>query len=287
LANIAIVTDSTADIPKKIYDMHKITIVPLTVVFGDESYKADGIDLPIDDFYKKLKVSKNLPKTIQPSPGDFIVVYRELLKNYDQIISIHISKKMSGTVDSALIARKEFPDKKIEIIDSQLVHMPLGFLAIEAAMMAKKGDSIEKIRDRINFLKPNMKSLFVPKTLEYLQKGGRIGRAKSLIASLLEIKPILTLNYGEVSPYKNTRRWNQAKDEIIASMKIILPSPENLIVSVGDLDLKEDGEEMAERIKSELNPAELIRVDFGIIVGAHLGPAIGISFYDRIWQKDY
>ena len=281
MGRTAIVTDSTADIPKKLCDKYKITIVPLTVVFGDESYKADGIDLSIADFYKKLKISKSLPKTIQPAPGDFIVVYRELLKNYDQIISVHISKKMSGTVDSALIAKKEFPDEKIEVIDSQLVHMPLGFLAIEAARMSEKGDSIEQIKDRINFLKPNMKSLFVPKTLEYLQKGGRIGRAKSLIASLLEIKPILTLNYGEVSPYKNTRRWNQAKDEIIASMKIILPSPENLVVSVGDLDLKEDGEEMIKRIKAELNPVELIRVDFGIIVGAHLGPAIGISFYDR------
>ncbi len=281
MEKIAIVTDSTADIPKKLYEKYKITIVPLTVIFGDESYKADGVDLSIKDFYEKLKISKQLPKTVQPSPGDFIVIYKELLKNYDAIISIHISKKMSGTVDSALIAKKEFQDKKIEVVDSRLVHMPLGFLAIEAAMMAEKGASIEQILDRINMLKPNMKSLFVPKTLEYLQKGGRIGRAKSLIASLLEIKPILTINYGEVSPYKNTRRWNQAKEEILTSMKVILPSPENLIVSVGDLDLKEDGEEMAERIKAEFNPRELIRVDFGIIVGAHLGPAIGITFYDR------
>lgn len=281
MKKIAIVTDNTADIPKKLYEKYKITIVPLTVIFGDESYKADGVDLSIKDFYEKLKVSKQLPKTVQPSPGDFIIIYKELLKNYDAIISIHISKKMSGTVDSALIAKKEFQDKKIEVVDSGLVHMPLGFLAIEAAMMAEKGASIEQILDRINMLKPNMKSLFIPKTLEYLQKGGRIGRAKSLIASLLEIKPILTINYGEVSPYKNTRRWNKAKEEILTSMKVILPSPENLIVSVGDLDLKEDGEEMAERIKAEFNPRELIRVDFGIIVGAHLGPAIGITFYDR------
>jgi len=146
--------------------------------------------------------------------------------------------------------------------------------------MADKGYDLKSIVERVNYLKPEMKSLFVPKTLEYLQKGGRIGRAKSLIASLLEIKPILTINLGEVSPYKNTRRWNQAKDEIISSMKSIIPEPKNLIVSVGDLDLKEDGEEMAQRIKKELHPSELIRVDFGIIVGAHLGPAIGITFYD-------
>lgn len=284
MEHIAIVTDSTADIPKTLCDKYKITVVPLTVVFGDESYKADGVDLPIKDFYEKLKTAKNLPKTIQPSPGDFILAYKKLFKKYDEIISIHISKKMSGTVDSALIAKKEFPDKKIEVVDSQLVHMPLGFLAIEASIMAKDGSSVEKIIDNINFFKMNMKSLFVPKTLAYLQKGGRIGRAKSLIASLLEIKPILTLNYGEVSPYKNTRRWKQAKDEIINSMKDMLPSYENLIVSVGDMDLKEDGEDMAERIKKEFNPLELVRVDFGLIVGSHLGPAIGITFYDRKYR---
>ncbi|MDD3520690.1 MAG: DegV family protein [Actinomycetota bacterium] len=281
MTKIAIVTDSTSDIPVEILKKLNISVVPLTVLFDKESYKADGIELSIKDFYMKLKNSKVLPKTIQPSPGDFIKTYKELFEKYDEIISIHISKKMSGTVDSAIIAKKEFKDKKIEIIDSELVHMPLGFLVMEAAYMAGKGFESKSIIERINLLKPQIKSLFVPKTLEYLQKGGRIGRAKSLIASLLEIKPILTINLGEVSPYKNTRRWNQAKDEIVSSMKIILPEPKNLIVSVGDLDLKEDGEEMAQKIKDKLNPSELIRVDFGAIVGAHLGPGIGITFYDR------
>lgn len=281
MEKVAIVTDSTADIPYDICKKYDINIVPLTVIFGEESYKADGIDLSIKEFYEKLRVSKHLPKTIQPSPGDFIVKYKELLKNYDAIVSIHISKKMSGTADSALIAKKEFPDKNIEIYDSQLVHMPLGFLVIEAAKMSKLGFSTSQIIEKLNILQPNMQSLFVPKTLEYLQKGGRIGRAKSLIASLLEIKPILTLKYGEVSPYKNTRRWNQAKIEIIKSMHELLPYAEKMVVSVGDLDLKEEGEEMAKKIQEEFNPHELIRVDFGPIVGAHLGQAIGITFYDR------
>jgi len=280
LTKIAIVTDSTSDIPIDLIKKFNIHVVPLTVMFGQESFKADGIDLTIRDFYTKLKNSKVMPKTIQPSPGDFIKTYKKIFENYDEIVSIHISKKMSGTVDSAVIARKDFKEKNIEVIDSELVHLPLGFLVLEAANMADKGYDLKSIVERVNYLKPEMKSLFVPKTLEYLQKGGRIGRAKSLIASLLEIKPILTINLGEVSPYKNTRRWNQAKDEIISSMKSIIPEPKNLIVSVGDLDLKEDGEEMAQRIKKELHPSELIRVDFGIIVGAHLGPAIGITFYD-------
>ena len=281
MTKIAIVTDSTSDIPANLLKKLNINVVPLTVLFDNESYKADGIDLSIKDFYIKLKNSKVLPKTIQPSPGDFIKTYKKLFENHNEIISIHISKKMSGTIDSAIIAKKEFKDKRIEIIDSELVHMPLGFLVVEAAVMADKGYDVESIIERIQLLKQNMKSLFVPKTLEYLQKGGRIGRAKSLIASLLEIKPILTINMGEVSPYKNTRRWSQAKEEIVNSMKTILPQPGNLVVSVGDLDLKEDGEEMAQKIKDELNPVELIRVDFGVIVGAHLGPAIGITFYDR------
>ena len=281
MGKIAIVTDSTADIPQDLIKKFNIVVVPLTVSFGEEFFKVDGIELTNEEFCKKLETSKELPKTIQPSPGDFVETYKKLFQNYDQIISIHISKKMSGTLDSAQIAKKEFPDKVIEVIDSELVHMPLGFIVLEAADMAIKDFDLDKILARIQFLKQNMHSLFIPRTLEYLQKGGRIGRAKSLVASLLEIKPILTLNLGEVSPYKNTRRWNQAKEEIINSMKNILPNPKNLTVSVGDLNLRQDGEEMFERIKKELNPKKILRVNFGPIVGAHLGPAIGITFYDR------
>jgi len=280
--SIAIVTDSTSDIPRGLCEKYKINVVPLMTIFKDRSYVDNGVDITIKEFYKKLRAAETLPTTAQPSPGDFVNVYRDLLKNHDSIISIHISKKMSGTLDSTAVAKKEFPGKDIEIIDSESVHMPLGFPVIKAAQLAQEGKSKDEIVKAVHDLKSKVRVLFVPSTLEYLKKGGRIGRAKGLIASLLDIKPVLTINLGEVSQYKTTRRWSQAKNELINSMKQMIKKGENLIVSVGDSDTKEEGDEMAERIKDTFKPKQLMRVDIGCVVGTHLGPGgIGITFYEE------
>ncbi len=279
---VAIVTDSTADLPVDIVNRLNIKVVPLSVIFGDVSFLDDGKEITIGEFYKKIRSSEKLPTTTQPTPKDFIEVYTDILKENDSIISIHISKKMSGTINSAEMAKKEMPGKDIEIIDSEYVHMPLGFLIIRAAKLAQEGKSKEEIIKGVYDLKSKIKVLIVPSTLEYLKKGGRIGKAKGLIASLLEIKPILSIYDGEISQFKTTRRWNQAKTELINSMKTMIKNPQNLTVSIGDSDAKEDAAEMYDRIKETFNPKEILRVDIGVIVGTHLGPGgLGITFYEE------
>jgi len=282
MSRIAIVTDSTSDIPKNMVKELDIKVIPLTVIFDKESFLDDGKEITISEFYKKIRSSEKLPTTTVPSPKYFLEAYTDILKESEGIISIHISKKMSGTVNSAEMAKKEMPGKDIEIIDSEYVHLPLGFLVLKAAQLAQEGRSKEEILKGIYDLKPKLKILFVPSTLEYLKKGGRIGKAKGLIASLLDIKPILTVHDGEVSQFKTARRWNQAKTELIESMKTMIKNPQNLVVSVGDSDAKEDAEEMYERIKETFNPKRILRVDIGTVVGTHLGPGgIGISFYEE------
>lgn len=282
MSKIAIVTDSTSDIPKNVAKELDIKVIPLTVIFDKESFLDDGKEITISEFYKKIRSSEKLPTTTVPSPKYFLEAYTDILKESEGIISIHISKKMSGTVNSAEMAKKEMPGKDIEIIDSEYVHLPLGFLVLKAAQLAQEGRSKEEILKGIYDLKPKLKILFVPSTLEYLKKGGRIGKAKGLIASLLDIKPILTVHDGEVSQFKTARRWNQAKTELIESMKTMIKNPQNLVVSVGDSDAKEDAEEMYERIKETFNPKRILRVDIGTVVGTHLGPGgIGISFYEE------
>lgn len=277
----AIITDSTSDIPAKLASKHGITMVPLTVIFEDKSFKDDRKELTTSQFYEKLQQSKKLPKTAQPSPGDFIKTYTKLLDQYDHIISIHISKKMSGTVASAEMAKKKFADEKIAIIDSELVHMPLGFLTLKAAKLAQQGKDFQQIIREVNQFKDKIKALFIPRTLEFLQKGGRIGRAKSLVASLLEIKPVLTLKYGEVSQFKTARRWKQAKTELIESMKSMVANGRKLTVSVADSNAPQDGLEMRERIEKTFAPRQIFRVAFGCVLGTHIGPgAIGITFYE-------
>ncbi|MDD3818551.1 MAG: DegV family protein [Actinomycetota bacterium] len=282
MSKVAIVTDSTADIPEDIVDKLKIKVVPLSVIFGEKSYLVDGKEITISEFYKKLRSAEKLPTTAQPTPEDFIKVYTGILKESESIISIHISKKMSGTINSTEIAKDKLPGKDIEIIDSELVSYPLGCLVVKAAELALEGKSKEEILEVIYDLKSKIKVLFIPSTLEYLKKGGRIGKAKGLIASLLEIKPILTINDGEVSQFKTTRRWNQAKAELIDSMKDMVKNPENLIVAVGDSDFKEEGEEMYEKVKETFNPKEILRHDIGVIVGTHLGPeSLSVTFYEE------
>jgi len=282
MSKIAIVTDSTSDMPKDIAKKLGITVVPLTVIFEKEVFLDDGKEITIDEFYKKIRSVKKLPTTTQPTPKDFIKVYSNILKEYDSIISIHISKKMSGTINSVELAKKELPGKDIEIIDTGYVHFPLGFIALKAGQLAQEGKSKQEILKNISDLQSKVKVLFIPSTLEYLKKGGRIGKAKGLIASILEIKPILTIHDGEVSQFKTTRRWNQAKSELIQSMKNIVKNPHNLIVSIGDSDAKEDAAEMEERIKAEFHPKKIYRVDIGAVVGTHLGPGgIGITFYEE------
>jgi DegV family protein with EDD domain len=281
MSKIAIVTDSTADLPEELYRKYKITVVPLSVIFEEKAYISNGIDITIEEFYEKLKSSKKLPTTAQPSPADFIKAYRELLETSESIVSIHISKKMSGTVDSALLAKKELAGKDIEIIDSEVTTMALGLIVLKAAQLVDSGASKEEILKNILDIKSKINTLFIPHTLEYLQKGGRIGRAKGLIASLLEIKPLLTLHLGEVSQYKTTRRWNQAKSELLNSMQEMIKDSSKLMVSIADADLKGDGDEMEARIKELFKPKFLLRTKVGPIVGTHMGPGIAVAFYEE------
>lgn len=282
MSKVAIVTDSTSDIPKEVADKLKIKVVPLTVIFGEESFLDDGKEITTSGFYKKIRSAEKLPTTTQPTPEDFIKTYSEIFKESESIISIHISKKMSGTVNSTELAKEKMPGKDIEIIDSELVSYPLGSIVVKAAKLAQEGKSKEEILRVVHDLKSKVKVLFIPSSLEYLKKGGRIGKAKGLIASLLEIKPILTINDGEVSQFKSTRRWNQAKTELINSMEDMVKNPENLIAGVGDSDFKEEGAEMYERVKETFNPKEITRFDIGVIVGTHLGPeSLCVTFYEE------
>jgi len=279
---IAIVTDSTADIPKDLIEKYKIKIVPLYVNFEDGSYLENGVDLTSKQFYEKLENAKKQVTTSQPTPQDFIKTYEELLKDNKAIISIHISQKMSGTFASAEMAGKELSGNDIEVIDSQLVHMPLCILVIRAAELALDGKSKEEILNDINELKQRITILFIPSSLKYLIMNGRIGRAKGLIASVLEICPILTLHAGEVSQFKTTRRFSQAKNELINSMKSMVKDTNKLMVIVSDSNAKTEGDEMAQRVKEAFTPKQIMRADIGAVVGNNLGPGgIAVTFYEE------
>ncbi len=279
--SVAIVADSSADIPKQLVEKYNITVVPLYVLFGNDTYKDEPEIITHKKFYDMIRQSTVMPTTSQPTPGDFLEKYKELLKKHDSIINILISKKMSGTIASAELAKKDIPQADITVIDSEMVHMPAGFLVLKAAELAQSGKSKEEILKAIDVYRKKIKVLFIPSTLEYLKRGGRIGRSKALLASLLEIKPILTLNLGEVSPFKNTRRWSQAKIELLNTMESMIKNPASAHIFVGDSDMKDEGDAMAEKIKEKFGVQEILRGDIGCIVGSHIGPGtIDVTFYE-------
>lgn len=301
MSNISIITDSTTDLPPKIYENYDLTVVPLSVTFNNKTYLDNGIDISPQKFYEMTSSSSEMPKASQPTPGTFMQIYQEKISQGKKIISIHISRKLSGTLNSAEIAanqiEKNSKEKLITIIDSELVHMPCGFLALKAAKLASKGLSKEEILKEIHAFREKIFSFFMPKSLDNLIKGGRINKIKGKLATVLEIKPILTLKNGEVALYKNTRKWELAKKEVLDAIENCIKDIKNninsnannnsnssnssgLIVSIGDVANKKDADEMEEKIKQRFSPKEIIRTNIGIVVGSHLGiGGLGITFY--------
>jgi DegV family protein with EDD domain len=278
--SVGILTDSTSDIPKDICEKYDIEVIPLKVIFDKETFK-DYIDIMPEEFYKKLKVSEKLPKTTQPTPAEFIQFYKNMAEKYDSIISIHISEKMSGTVASASSAKASLPDLDITIIDSKMTSIVTGYVVMEAAKAAKEGKGKEETIDMINNMLGKIRILFLPKTLEYLRKGGRIGAAKSLLAVALKIQPILTLEDGEVAPYKNVRHWNRAKQQLIDIYKNVFNVKEGGVVIIGHSDNIDEAKDIEVRVKEALKPKEVYTWIIGSVIGTHLGPgAVALCYLE-------
>jgi len=250
-------------------------------MFGGRIYIDNGTDIEPGRFYRMLKESEEMPAASQPTPGDFIKTYSRLLNVSDRIISIHISGKLSGTINSAGLAAKNLAGEKIEVIDSAVVHMHCGFIALKAAEMSKNGSAFEEIIDGINRYREKIHSYFIPRSMENLIKGGRVSKIRGTMANLLEIKPILTLKNGEVSLYKNSRKWELAKKELLDIMEKNIKGKGKLTVSIGDVADKDEAGYLHEQIMQRFGPHNLIRTNIGIVVGSHLGiGGIGVTFFE-------
>lgn len=202
---VKIVTDSLSDITDDVAQELGITIVPLYVRFGEEIYR-DKVEITTDEFYHKLAHGDVLPTTTQPSPGDFLDVFKKLTKETDEILVIVVSSVLSGTYQSAVQARSMIPDKcRIEVIDSKKVAMSLGLIVIEAAKAAKAGTDLDKLADLVRGSISRSHLVVYFDTLKYLAKGGRIGKAQGLLGAMLSIKPILTIKDGEMAPLTRVR----------------------------------------------------------------------------------
>ena len=273
---IAIVTDSTADLPADLAAQKGIHVMPLNVHFGTEVF-LDGIDLDADSFYERLTGGDVFPTTSQPSVGAFADVYRELSETCDGIISVHISSKISGTCNSAMQAKEAIGEGacRIEIVDTLQASMSLGLIALGAADAINAGAGMDEALEVTQRLTRCARLFGVVDTLEYLHKGGRIGRAQMLLGSLLQVKPVLSLVDGIAFPIERTRTRARGHERL-RTISVDMSPLSALWV------LYSTEPALAERLVSDLGEAvpgvEIRMARFGPILGTYLGPrAIGIA----------
>ncbi|HLI88181.1 MAG TPA: DegV family protein [Ktedonobacteraceae bacterium] len=268
---VRIVTDSTADLPLEQAEAAGITVIPLTVFFGEESY-LEGIELDNKGFYEKLAASKGLPRTSQPSPAAFQEAYTRLInEGADGILSIHLSAKLSGTYQSACTARDTLPGdlKKvpIEVVDSRSASAGIGGAALLAAEEARQGRDLETIKNLVLDRLARTRILAVLDTLEYIRRGGRIGAARAMLGNMLSVKPIIALKDGEVIPVEQPRTRSKAYARVAQLVEAMGP--------LADLSIVEASSEVGQELEQALSPVyhgTIAHYKLGAVLGTHTGP---------------
>ncbi len=276
---VKIVTDSSADVPAQLVQKLGITVVPLYLRFGEEVYR-DRVDISEDEFYQRLEHDPVHPSTTQPTPQDFINVYQELSKEADGIVSIHISSKLSGTCNSALQARDMIEKGcPIEVVDSQSVSMGVGLISIAAATAAKAGKGLQEVLAEARQAIPNIYLLGLLDTLEYLYRGGRIGKATQLLGSILNLKPLLKLQEGEVVPAGRARTRSKGIDRLFDFAKNAANIED---LSVVYNTTPDEAQSLAERIGSVFAKEKIRIATIGPMLGVHFGPdALVVAFREK------
>ena len=269
---VKIVTDSTCDIPQQLVRELGITVVPEFLRFGQKTYR-DGIDINQDEFYRELQNNPVYPSTSQPPPQDFFSVYQKLLTASDDILSIHISSKLSGTYESALVAAKKLMPEgcHIEVVDSLSVTMGLGLLVIEAAKMAQLGMSLPELFEKTKLIIPDIHLLGFFDTLKYLALGGRIGKAKAMLGSVLNVKPILIVKEGEMMPASQVRTRARATDRLF---EFVSKATKIRALSVIYSTTPDEAQTLAERFGNLFPKEQIIMSQLSSALGVHGGPGI-------------
>lgn len=275
---IALITDSTGDLPVEYVEQNNIHVLSLKVVYRDREY-LDRVEIQPEEVYSRL--DREVPTTSMPSMGEVIDLFTRLVKEgYQEILSINISSGLSGTFNTIRLAAEQFPSVKIEVIDSRSISMGIGLLVQEAAALIKKGMSMSSIVDRLRGVRSDLKVIFVVKTLEYLKRGGRIGYVAATMGSLLDLKPVISVNdEGKYFTLAKVRGRKKSLKKIVELVKEAAAKNKlKLVVMHGDA--LEDAKALLEDIKEATGITDIHFGEVGPVIGVHTGPGvIGVAFY--------
>ncbi|MBI4312184.1 MAG: DegV family protein [Chloroflexi bacterium] len=265
---VRVVTDSTADLPPDLVRELGITVVPLSVRFGQESF-LDGVELSSDAFFQRLAAAKELPSTSQPAPGVFFDVYRRLVDSGNQVVSVHISSKLSGTMNSALQGKEKLDGGQVEVLDSLQATLGLGLVATAAAKAAKGGASLAEVMAVAQLAIGEVQLFGVLDTLEYLQRGGRIGRVKALLGSILKVRPIITVREGMPESAGMARSRAQGIEFLLTVARERAPLKQAAVIYS---TTPQEADQLAEQVKPFVQDGLVIKSRFGPVLGTYVGP---------------
>jgi DegV family protein with EDD domain len=269
---IRIVTDSTCDASAKLLSHSAVTVVPLYVLFGQEALR-DNVDITREQFWERLPKASPLPTTSQATPGDFLDVFRKHIDTGDEVVTVVISSKLSGTYDSAIQAQASLPDWPIDVVDSRSTSVGLGLMVQEALAMAEAGATRADIVARLAAMRDAIRLMFVVDTLEYLQRGGRIGKAQAFVGTLLKFKPLLGLVDGEIVPVARVRSKRRALETMIQMLLEQVPARGPQVrLGVMQACVPEEAEWVARELAAGFASPHLFVGALGPVLGAHVGP---------------
>jgi len=276
---IVVVTDSSAYIPEQALEGLNIPVIPLWVIWGDERFR-DGVDIDPLTFYRRLRTCEAFPTTSQPSTGEFLRFFRQVGAEADAVVGIFVTSKLSGTVANAQAAQAELGELTVRVVDSLFTSMGLGFIVLAAARAAAAGQSLDQVVAAAEDMRDRVHLLFAVDTLEYLHRGGRIGGARWLVGTALNIKPLLHMQDGTVEPLAQVRTKSKAITRMLEVAHGRLGGKRMAEAAVIDADSPEEGDAVAAEVKERFGISPVHRTTVSPAIGTHAGPGtVGIAFY--------
>lgn len=273
MSKVAVVTDSTAYLPNELLNQYNISVVPLSIIWGDQDYR-DGVDILPGEFYERLTNSKVMPTTSQITIAAMQSTFQNLLEQGYDVLGIFLSSKFSGTIQSALQAREMMPDavNKISIVDSMLTTMAMGWPVLTAARAAQAGENLSACQKVAENARDHSGVLFVVETLEYLRRGGRIGGAQALLGTMLNIKPVLQMQDGKIEPVEKIRTKQKAMERVIELTTERVGNRTPIRLAVTHANSEADALSMLESARARLSPIETMCCPLSPVIGTHAGP---------------
>jgi DegV family protein with EDD domain len=273
MPRVAIITDSTVNLPENIVQANSLTVLPQVLIWNGETYE-DGVDISPSEFYERLKDAKQMPSTSQVTPKSFLGAYKKLLEEDHEILSILIAEKLSGTIPSAVQAKESFPGAPIEIVDSWTTSLAMGFVVLAVAEAAKKGASLQECKALAEEARQLVGVVFAVDTLEFLHRGGRIGGGSRFLGTALNIKPILEVVDGRVEAVERVRTRSKSLTRLVELAQERVNGRKPLRLASLHANASDDALELLSQASNTMDSVQTILSEVSPVIGTHAGPGV-------------